>query len=179
MFLKQKIRYLKMRIFIIFSTMLVNLANGENIPELEEGTRTAIIEGRYNGSAFSGASPDLGNFLSSKSAQLSIIALEETNQFNLQVLSWYAINFDKQLDWLYNSRCCSKSKLAWRKDLRSIWKTQFCRIRSRSSVCTSWAIFISRYNKCRVRQRFGVNQTRDQPSWNELRSCWRDKIEPW
>ena len=79
-----------MRIIIILPILLVY---GANIPELEEGTRTAIIEGRYNGTAFSGASPELGNFLSSKSAQLSITSLEASNHFKLEVKSVFLFYF--------------------------------------------------------------------------------------
>lgn len=165
-----------MRILIIFPILLVY---GEDIPELEEGTRTAIIEGRYNGTAFSEANPELGNFLSSKSAQLSITASEDSNQFKLQVIRRFftIISTVDQQGWLHSSRCESKSKLAWKRDIRSICKTQSCRIRSRSSVCSSWAVVVPWNRERRARQRCCFYQARNQPSWNELRSCWRDTIK--
>ena len=74
-----------MRIFITTLCFYSNVW-GE-ILELEEGRRTGIVDGRYNGTGFSQADADLGHFLSSKAATLSIESIDNEHRFTLEVQS--------------------------------------------------------------------------------------------
>lgn len=73
-----------MRIFITALCFCKSNVWGE-ILELEEGTRTGIVDGWYNGTGFSEADAGLGHFLSSKAATLSIESVDNQHTFLLEV----------------------------------------------------------------------------------------------